>query len=167
MLPECHWMGIWQGNGKHTNHTMFQQSDKKYVPPRLHQKIFTWAHTSATGHPGTRRTLDLLKETSMIMCGSCSVCAQAKVHVILPLENPQRPWSHIAIDFITDLPESEGETTLMVVIYRSLAIKLLLLNALSTALECAEMIYIYIDEIFQHVFRFYGLPEDIVCDRGP
>ncbi|KAK3571511.1 hypothetical protein QTP86_012860 [Hemibagrus guttatus] len=53
-----------------------------------------------------------------------------------PLSIPRRPWSHLSVDFLTDLPDSGGFTT------------------------SAEA-------MFHHVFRNFGLPEDIVSDRGP
>ncbi|KAK3531817.1 hypothetical protein QTP70_029717 [Hemibagrus guttatus] len=69
-----------------------------------------------------------------------------------------RPWSHIAIDFLTDLPTSQGFSTILVAIDRfSKACKL---KGLPTALETATA-------LFHHVFHNYGLPEDIVSDRGP
>lgn len=39
-------------------------------------------------------------------------------------------------------------------------LKLIPLPALPTALETAEL-------IFHHLLRYYGLPKDIVSDRGP
>ncbi|KAL0188109.1 hypothetical protein M9458_015208, partial [Cirrhinus mrigala] len=82
----------------------------------------------------------------------CSVCAmstsvcpmstsprQLPTGKLVPLPIPQRPWSHIGVDFVTDLPGSEG---------------------LPTALETAE-------HLFQQVFRHFGLPEEIVSDWGP
>lgn len=54
---------------------------------------------------------------------------------------PQRPWSHVEIEFMTDQPSSNSE-------------------GLPTALEAAEL-------LFQNVFRYFGLPEDIASDRGP
>ncbi len=73
----------------------------------------------------------------------------------------QRPWSHIAIDFVKDVPASQGHTTILMVIDRfSKACRLIPLPKIPTALETAEVLCNY-------VFRFYGLPEDIVSDRGP
>lgn len=52
---------------------------------------------------------------------SCSVCAVTKVprtlpaSKLLPLPILQRLWSHIAVDFVTNLPESKGYTTILVV----------------------------------------------------
>jgi len=38
--------------------------------------------------------------------------------------------------------------------------RLIPLKGLPTAMETAEI-------MFNHVFRYYGIPEDIVSDRGP
>ncbi len=81
--------------------------------------------------------------------------------LLQPLPISQRPWSHIAIDFITDMPLSRGSTTILTVIdCFSKACRLIPLPKLPTALETAE-------SLCNHVFRFYGLPEDLVSDRGP
>ncbi len=62
---------------------------------------------------------------------------------------------------MTDLPASQGHTTILTVIDRfSKACRLIPLPKLSTALETAEVLCNY-------VFRFYGLSEDIVSDQGP
>ncbi len=98
---------------------------------------------------------------------SCSVCAQSKTprHLpagkLVPLPIPHRPWSHIGIDFVTDLPNSDGNTCVFVTVdHFSKACKLVPLSGLPTALEMAEI-------LFNHVFWNYGIPEDIVSDRGP
>ncbi len=86
---------------------------------------------------------------------------QLPAGLLQPLPIPQRPWSHIATDFITDLPLSRGYTTILTVIYRfSKVCRLIPLPKLPTALETAE-------SLCDHVFIFYGLPEDIVSDWGP
>ncbi len=80
---------------------------------------------------------------------------------LVPLPVPRRPWSHIGVDFVTDLPASEGNTCILVVVDRfSKACKFVPLKGLPTALETAEC-------LFTQVFRNYGLPEGIVSDRGP
>ncbi|KAK3550712.1 hypothetical protein QTP70_003974 [Hemibagrus guttatus] len=97
----------------------------------------------------------------------CRECAMSKSprHLpagkLLPLPVPNRPWSHLGIDFIVDLPASEGCTCVLVIVDRfSKACRLMPLPGPPTALETAEY-------LFNHVFRYYGLPEDIVSDRGP
>ncbi len=86
---------------------------------------------------------------------------QLPAGLLKPLPTPQRPWSHIAIDFITDLPNSQGNTTILTIVDRfSKACRLLPLPKLPTAFETAEL-------LCNQVFWLYGLPEDIVSDRGP
>lgn len=98
---------------------------------------------------------------------SCGTCAQAKVLQHHPagklvlLITPQRPQSHIATNFIMDLPTSEGYTTILVVVDRFLqGIKLIPLPTLPKEFTMPE-------KLFQQVFRYWGIPKDIICDRGP
>lgn len=90
---------------------------------------------------------------------SCSTCAQANRHLpagkLMPLENPH--WSHIVLDFLTDLPESESNIVILFIIdHFSWFLKLIPLTALLTA-----------EVIFNHMFRYFGLPDDIMSDGGP
>ncbi|KAK3555889.1 hypothetical protein QTP86_029801, partial [Hemibagrus guttatus] len=72
-----------------------------------------------------------------------------------PLPIPHRPWSHMAVDFVTDLPSSGGHNMILLAIDRfSKACRLVPLKGLPTAMETATT-------------HTYGLPEDIVLDRGP
>ncbi len=125
--------------------------------------------STSSGHPGSQRTLSLLQPhywwSSVFpdvtrYVRSCSVCAQSKtprhlpVGKLVPIPIPQRPWSHIGIDFVTDLPNSEGNTCVFVTVDRfSKACKLVTFSGLPTALEAAEI-------LFSYVFRNYRLPED-------
>uniref|UniRef100_A0A3B1KES6 Gypsy retrotransposon integrase-like protein 1 n=1 Tax=Astyanax mexicanus TaxID=7994 RepID=A0A3B1KES6_ASTMX len=150
--------------------------NKVYVPEVVRGKLITWAHTSiATGHPGVTKTAQLLSDRYwwpnlhvdvQRFVKSCSVCAQCKVPRLLPagklqpLPIPQRPWTHLSVDFVTDLPASDGNTTILVVVDRfSKGCCLILSQAYLLLTRTAEA-------LFQNVFRRYGLPEDIVSDRG-
>ncbi|XP_067260273.1 sialic acid-binding Ig-like lectin 5 [Chanodichthys erythropterus] len=97
----------------------------------------------------------------------CRECAMSKSprHLpagkLLPLPIPNRPWSHLGVDFITDLPASDGNTCILVIIdCFSKSCCLIPLRGLPTAMETAEM-------LFNHLFHYFGIPEDIVSDRGP
>ncbi|KAK3569999.1 hypothetical protein QTP86_008426 [Hemibagrus guttatus] len=97
----------------------------------------------------------------------CEGCAMSKdprhlpAGKLLPLPVPSRPWSHLGVDFVTDLPISREYTCIFIVVDRfSKSCRLLPLKGPPTALETAEL-------IFNHVFRYFGIPEDIVSDRGP
>ena len=79
---------------------------------------------------------------------ACRVCAQAKashqlpVGLLEPLPVPQRPWSHVALDFVTDLPSSQGHTTILVAVDRfSKACRLVPLKGLPTAWETAMALF--------------------------
>ncbi len=67
------------------------------------------------------------------------------------------------MDFITDLPPSNGNTSghILVIVDRfSKSFRLLPLKGLPTAIETA-------DNLFNQVFQYFSIPEDIVSDRGP
>ncbi|KAL0149180.1 hypothetical protein M9458_055514, partial [Cirrhinus mrigala] len=149
----------------------------QFVPQTQRVDLIHSMHTSlGTGHPGVNNTLSLLSERfwwpSMARdvrryvqgCKECAISKSprhlpaGKLH---PLPVPNRPWSHLGVDFMTDLPSSDGNTCILVIIDRfSKFCRLLPLKGLPTTLETAEI-------LFNHVFRYYGIPEDFVSDREP
>ncbi|KAL0164855.1 hypothetical protein M9458_040608, partial [Cirrhinus mrigala] len=148
-----------------------------YVPLSLRSRVLSEVHSvPSSGHPGIEATLHLLSNRywwptmrldTINFIKACTACNTAKVPrrlpagLLQPLPVPQRPWSHIAIDFVTDLPPSNGYTTILSVVDRfSKACRFIPLPKLPSALETAEV-------LCNWVFRLYGLPEDIVSDRGP
>lgn len=65
----------------------------------------------------------------------------------LPLPVPQRSWSHLGVDFATDLPPLEGNTCILVIVDRfSKSCSLIPLKGLSTATTTMEL-------LFNHVFH--------------
>ena len=128
---------------------------KVYVPESVRSRLLSMVHASLTS--GIRRTRSLLEGTywwpSLAtdvtrFVSACTVCAQAKTPRQLPaglleqLPIPHRPWSHIAVDFVTDLPKSQGNTTVLVVIDRlSKSCRLHPLPQLPTAMETAEALF--------------------------
>lgn len=98
---------------------------------------------------------------------SCSVCTSSKVPrdlpagKLMPLPSPARPWSHLAMDFLTDLLESQLYTVILVVVNRfSKACRFIPFAALPSTNQITGA-------LFQQVFRHYGIPEDILSDIGP
>ncbi|KAL0195414.1 hypothetical protein M9458_008986 [Cirrhinus mrigala] len=120
---------------------------KIYVPQHLRLSLLGTAHKSlGSGHPGSQRTLSLL---------------QSRYWWPSMRRDTIRPWSHLGVDFVTDLPAAEGNTCILVAVDRfSKMCKFVPLKDLPTATETAEL-------LFQHLFRHFGLPEEIVSDRGP
>ncbi|KAJ8282532.1 hypothetical protein COCON_G00050510, partial [Conger conger] len=151
--------------------------DRLFVPDSLHSQVLQWGHTSRFScHPGVTRTLGLLQQhfwwpkmerDVKEFVAACTVCARGKAShtppagLLRPLPTPSRPWSHIALDFVTGLPPSQGNTIILTIVDRfSKAVHFVALPKLPSALETAKL-------LTSHVFRLHGIPLDIVSDRGP
>ncbi|KAI2646606.1 Transposon Tf2-6 polyprotein [Labeo rohita] len=151
--------------------------DRTYVPAALRQRVLSEVHSvPSSGHPGIEATLHLLRNRfwwatlradTITFIKQCMTCNTSKAQhqlpagLLQPLPVPKRPWSHLAVDFVTDLPSSQGHTTILSVVDRfSKGCRFIPFPKLPTAMETAEA-------LCNAVFRFYGLPEDIVSDRGP
>lgn len=122
------------------------------------------------------RTLSLLKHhfwwpsadaDTRAFVAACEVCAQGKTShrplagLLHPLPVPSRPWSHIALDFVTGLPPSQGNTTILTIVdHFSKAAHFLALSKLPSAKKTANL-------MVNHVFRLHGIPVDVVSDHGP
>ncbi|KAG1926706.1 retrotransposable element [Pimephales promelas] len=151
--------------------------NRLFVPEGLRSDVIQWGHCSNVAcHPGVYRTKFLVKQRfwwplmardihSFVL--ACSVCATGKTSnrppdgLLQPLPVPSRPWSHIALDFITALPPSQGNTVVLTVVDRfSKAAHFIPLPKLPSAKETALI-------VIDHVFRLHGLPMDVVSDRGP
>ncbi|KAK2889879.1 hypothetical protein Q8A73_018179 [Channa argus] len=148
-----------------------------FVPSRVRSQVLQWAHCSKFScHPGADRSIHLLRRhfwwPSLVkdtreFVAACATCARGKTPkkppdgLLQPLPIPSRPWSHIALDFVTGLPPSHGNTTILTIIdCFSKAVHFVPLPKLPTATETAEL-------LTQHVLRLHGIPRDIVSDRGP
>ncbi len=148
-----------------------------YVPESLRPRLLSQVHTTlSSGHPGITATENLLRNRfwwptlltdttkyiqTCITCNTSKSLQQLPVGLLNPLPTSRRPLSHIAVDFITDLPNSQVNTTILTIVDRfSKACRLIPLPKLPTSFETAEL-------LCNHVFCFYRLPEDIVSDRGP
>ncbi|MCI4379625.1 hypothetical protein PGIGA_G00230380, partial [Pangasianodon gigas] len=103
--------------------------NRRYVPSSLQNKLIKSVHDSlGTGHPRTEMTLMLFQDrfwwprmaqdVKRFVQG-CQECAMSKTprHLtsgkLLPLPVPHHPWSHLGVDFITDLPPSSGYTCIL------------------------------------------------------
>ncbi|CAI5691324.1 unnamed protein product [Oreochromis niloticus] len=148
-----------------------------FVPSAVRARVLHWLHTARFAcHPGVRRMVSLLRRSfwwpSLVVdareyVAACEVCArskschQAPSGLLLPLPVPSRPWSHVALDFVTGLPRSSGHSVILTIVDRfSKAAHFVPLPKLPSALETAHLLVV-------HVFRLHGIPRDIVSDRGP
>ena len=152
-------------------------ANRMFVPVSVRSQVLQWGHVSRFAcHPGMSRTLSLLRRhfwwatmdrdvKEYVL--ACTVCARGKtshrpsVGLLRPLPIPGRPWSHIALDFVTGLPPSNGKTVILTIVDRfSKAVHFIGLPKLPSAHETAGL-------LTNHVFRLHGIPVDIVSDRGP
>ena len=165
-----------QANGEHPPPSGCPDN-RLFVPVNLRPQVIHWAHTSLlTCHPGVKRTMFMVsqrfwwpameKEVREYV-EACPICARnknssrARMGLLQPLPVPTRPWSDISLDFVTGLPVSEGNTTVLTVVDRfSKMTHFIALPKLPSAKETAEV-------MMNHVFRVHGFPKDIVSDRGP
>ena len=105
-----------------------------YVPPNCHAQIMKICHDSPTaGHYDISKTISLtfrdfwwpsLSSYIKKYIRSCDICCRSKTSLhkpygyLNPLELSERPWSSISMDFITDLPDSDGFTCILVIVDR-------------------------------------------------
>uniref|UniRef100_A0A3B3IH81 Gypsy retrotransposon integrase-like protein 1 n=1 Tax=Oryzias latipes TaxID=8090 RepID=A0A3B3IH81_ORYLA len=167
---------IQQAQGEIPNHVTCPPGTL-YVPDSLRSEVLTWGHASRIAcHGGVHRTINLLRRRFFWpslekdvreYVAACTICARSKNSnsppsgLLQPLPIPSRPWSHIALDFVTGLPPSQGHTVILTIIDRfSKAVHFVPLAQLPSATDTAEI-------LIHHVFRYHGIPCDIVSDRGP
>ena len=89
--------------------------------------------TPISGHPGMEKILELMQcsytwpgmpalvKDYVSRCDCCTRFKgsnQAPPGKLKPLDTPPGPWKEISADFITDLPESEGFDSILVVVDR-------------------------------------------------
>jgi len=94
------------------------------------------------------------------ICQGIKVVRQAPYGLMKPNEARDRPWKSMSMDFITDLPKSEGNDAILIVIDQ--------LTKIAHFLRCTkEMNARQFSELFmREIFRLPGLPKDIITDRG-
>jgi len=152
--------------------------DCVYVPdhPLLRLQLLQDHHDPpAMGHPGHAKTLELLtrkyfwpsmrKDVDQFV-RNCHVCRRTKstrhalYGALRPLSVPDRLWQHVSVNFVTGLPRSNGYNTICVVVDR--LTKQRHVVPCTTMITAEELGVLLCDR----VFRYHGLPETIVSDRG-
>ena len=79
----------------------------------------------------------------------------------MSLELPVRKWDHVAIDFITGLPEEDEMNTILTVVDK--ATKMCHFIACTDKITAKETAKLY----WQHFGRLHGIPSVIISDRDP
>ena len=152
--------------------------NRLYIPEdsMLRRDILESEHdTKVAGHMGQDKTVELIKRNfywpSMVndiedYVRSCEVCQRTKTPrharygLLHPLELAYTPWESISMDFITELPESNGCTQIWVIVDRFT--KMAHFIALrDDAKKAEDLARIFV----KNIWRLHGLPISIVSDR--
>jgi len=155
---------------------LLYRKEKLWIPAAAVQRVMESEHdTRVAGHMGQDKTIELIRrnfwwpkmnERIIDFVRSCPECQKNKAArhqpygLSSPLELPYAPWQSVAMDFITELPVSEKCDQLWVIIDRftKMAHFIPLLQDGKTAADLAKI-------FAREVWRFHGLPTDIVSDR--
>ena len=158
------------------NDGLLQFRGKIYVPndPEIRRCIVSLHHdTYVAGHAGRWKTLELVAcnywwpQMSWYIgqyVKTCDLCIQTKVQrhapvgELHPLPIPEEHWNTISVDFIVELPESNGyDATMVVVDSVGKQSHFIPTNTTVSALGGARL-------FLHHVWKLHGLPCHVVSD---
>ena len=94
------------------------------------------------------------------MCQQSKVVRHAPHGMLQSNEVPDQPWESIAIDYIMDLPNSDGYDTILVVMDRLTKMRDYI--PCRKDLDARQFATLFLKEIK----RLYGIPHDIITERG-
>jgi len=141
----------------------------------MKRKITQQFHDNIMGHPGQWKTIELITQeywwpriTEFVKAyiKGCAICQTTKIKppVKVPLKPNEIPlgiWETITMDFIIDLPMSNGyDSILTVVDHHSKAIILAPCHKTITAKQMSQL-------LIDYVWKCTGFPLTIILDRGP
>jgi len=108
----------------------------------------------------------ITKEVKQYMEG-CDAYQHNKNHTeqpagkLMPNSIPEKPWTHISVDFITKLPLAQEYDSILVVVDW-------LTKMVHFILTTKKMLAEGLARLFRdNVWKLHGLPESIISDRGP
>lgn len=148
---------VWVGNGTQLRQQLVQQNYS----------------LGLGGHFGVTATMQRIKAS--FYCPSlltavrkvvleCDVYQRCKrehvayIGLLQPLPLPSRPWEHITMDFIEDLPKSEGKNTIFVIVDRfGKYVHFLSLSHPFILVQVARL-------FMENIYKMHGLPTSIVSD---
>ena len=134
----------------------------------------THDHPTA-GHFGQNKTLKIIRHEYTWpqirkfvreYCRSCTTCARSKAPRHRPygalkqLPIADCPWDSISMDFIEQLPKSDGFTSILVVV--DCLTKQAIFIPTHDTINSPQLAQLFI----LHVFSKHGVPGHVTCDRG-
>ena len=81
--------------------------------------------------------------------------------LLQPLHIPAQKWSKVSMDFITDLPTSEGKDSIFAVI--NILTKYAHFISISSKAKASQVV----DNYVKNMFKLHGFPKVIVNDNDP
>ena len=78
----------------------------------------------------------------------------------MPNAIPEKPWSHISVDFITELPLAQRYNAILVVCNCFSKMAHFIAITEKTLAEGLAKLF------WDHIWKLYRLPESIISDRG-
>jgi len=149
----------------------------------LRSRLLNEFHDAPTaGHPGFTKTLNALgahfywpgiSRSVKAYVRSCATCQRIKPSTLLPpglLQPhpiPTRPWSHVSMDLITDLPLSPslvtGQTFDSIATFVCMFTKMAIFVPIHKSISSQQLAHVFME----HVVSKRGIPSVLVSDRDP
>src|SRR6266545_5324075 len=174
------WTIVPSGSDSST-HLLFYNG-RLYIPDNLglRRQIVSDHHDTLTaGHLGALATCRSIR-TSYWWPGlssfvssyvqGCAICQQFKVRTqpqcpsLVPIPSlSERIFGQVGIDFMMDLPPSDGFDSIMVIVDHGLSKRVILTPCSKTGLTAEEMSQLYINNVYSH----FRSPNKMISDHGP
>ncbi|THH26480.1 hypothetical protein EUX98_g7699 [Antrodiella citrinella] len=151
-------------------------SSRLCVPNSLQTEVMAESHNVITegAHAGYHRTYNRVASTYYWprmsrdvrrYVSTCDLCQKAKprrhapIGLLRPIPIPSRPFEVVTMDFIPELPTSNGFDNVLVIVDKLTKYGLFIPTTTNiTEKETADL-------FFKHVVTHYGLPRQVITDR--
>ena len=88
-------------------------------------------------------------------------CTKQPAGKLMPNSIPEKPWSHILVDFITKLPLVQGYNSILVVVDRLTKMVHFIPTTEKTSAKGLARLF------RDNMWKLHGLPKSVISDRGP
>jgi len=168
------WGNEWQVEGE-----LILKERKVYVPKEteLRAEIIQLHHNVLmAGHRGKWKTVELVTRNywwpgvtrdieryieEYNLCQRMKNRTEEVVGKLRLSKVPEKPWTHLTVDFIMKLPIVAGKNTILVVCDRLSKMTHFVATMEGTSVEGLARLF------RDNVWKLHGLPESVVSDRGP
>ncbi|CDJ56293.1 Retrotransposon nucleocapsid protein, related [Eimeria maxima] len=141
-------------------HILYQFHDHVTAGHRGQKKTF-FAISKHYYWPGMRTYTNTYVD-SCVQCRASKSVSQKPAGLLQQLLIPSRRWSHVSLDFITDLPHTHAGHDAILVLVDSLSKMAHFIPTRKTS-SAADTVALLADR----VIRYHGFPETLVSDRDP